>query len=68
MTAIVRSTIAELPDGHRIVLTPRDIEGLSTADVATAMGLSEMTVTTRLHRDRAALEPLPAPLMKADAT
>lgn len=67
LTLIVRSKIAELPDGYRIVLTLRDIEGLSTADVAAAMGLSEMNVKTRLHRARAALKTLLEPLLKGEA-
>jgi RNA polymerase sigma-70 factor (ECF subfamily) len=67
LTIIVRSKIAELPDGYRIVLTLRDIEGLSTAEVAAAMGLTEMNVKTRLHRARAALKTLLEPLLKGEA-
>lgn len=66
LTAIVRSKIAELPDGYRVVLTLRDIEGLSTADVAAAMDLTEMNVKTRLHRARAALKSLVEPLLRGE--
>jgi RNA polymerase sigma-70 factor, ECF subfamily len=47
--------IDTLPDGMREVFMLRDVEGLSTADVAEALGVSEDAVKTRLSRGRAAL-------------
>ncbi|MFZ4574123.1 MAG: sigma-70 family RNA polymerase sigma factor [Phycisphaerales bacterium] len=56
--ALVRSSVEQLPDDFRTVLVLRDIEGLSTADVAAALELSEAAVKTRLHRARLALRSL----------
>jgi RNA polymerase sigma-70 factor (ECF subfamily) len=47
--------IDELPDGAREVFVLRDVEGLSTAEAATALCVSEDVVKTRLSRARAAL-------------
>ena len=44
--------VHELPESYRKVLTLRDVEGLSTAAVAKALGLSLATVKVRLHRAR----------------
>lgn len=47
--------IDALPGGAREVFVLRDVEGLSTADTAEALGVSEDAVKTRLSRARAAL-------------
>lgn len=60
----VKSCIDELPDSYRIVLLLRDIEGLSTAEVATELELSEANVKVRLHRARAALKKLLEPILR----
>jgi RNA polymerase sigma-70 factor (ECF subfamily) len=44
-----------LPDGAREVFVLRDVEGLSTAETAESLGVSEDVVKTRLSRARAAL-------------
>ena len=44
-----------LPDGAREVFVLRDVEGLSTAETAAALDVSEDVVKTRLSRARAAL-------------
>lgn len=44
-----------LPDGSREVFVLREVEGLSTAEVAESLGVSEDVVKTRLSRARAAL-------------
>jgi RNA polymerase sigma-70 factor, ECF subfamily len=51
----VRAAIARLPESHRTVLMLRDIEDLSTAEVAKALGTTENAVKLRLHRARQAL-------------
>lgn len=58
----VRAKIDELPDGYRIVLLLRDIEGYSTREAAEIMGIAEGAVKVRLHRARAALKTLVEPL------
>ncbi len=61
--AIVASKIAALPDQYRIVLVHRDIEGLTTSDVAQVLEISEGNVKIRLHRARSALKTLLDPYM-----
>ncbi len=58
----VRDKIAALPETYRIVLMLRDIEGLSTAETAALLEVSEGVVKVRLHRARAALKKLLEPL------
>lgn len=48
----LRRALAGLPPGFRMVVFLRDIEGLSTREVAQVMGISEDNVKTRLHRAR----------------
>lgn len=50
--------IDELPDGAREVFVLRDVEGLSTAEAAAALEVSEDVVKTRLSRARATLRRL----------
>ena len=47
--------IDALPDGAREVFVLRDVEGLSTAETAASLGVSEDVVKTRLSRARGAL-------------
>ena len=51
----VRRAIATLPPAQREVLVLRDLEGLSTREVARVVRVSEDNVKTRLHRARVAL-------------
>lgn len=53
--ALVRAGIDELPERHRTVLVMRDIDGLSTREVADLLGSTENAVKLRLHRARQAL-------------
>ncbi|MBP7777397.1 MAG: sigma-70 family RNA polymerase sigma factor [Acidobacteria bacterium] len=54
----VRAQIDKLPDTYRTVLLLRDIEELSTSDVASMLSTSENAVKIRLHRARQALRAL----------
>ena len=56
--AFVRQCIEMLPDHYRVVLILRDIEELSTQDVAAQLGLTMTAVKVRLHRARQALSTL----------
>jgi RNA polymerase sigma-70 factor, ECF subfamily len=49
----VRECIADLPEPMRAVVTLRDVEGLSTDDVASLLGLTQVNVRVTLHRGRA---------------
>lgn len=48
-------SIAELPSEQRAVLVLRDVQGLSGAATAQALGLSAAAMKSRLHRGREAL-------------
>lgn len=52
---IVRAAIDELPDSYRTVLILRDIEELSTQEVAEMLETTAAAVKVRLHRARQAL-------------
>jgi RNA polymerase sigma-70 factor, ECF subfamily len=52
---IVRRAIDELPDAYRTVLLMRDIEELSTQEVAAMLDITPAAVKVRLHRARQAL-------------
>lgn len=54
----VRACIDRLPDRYRTVLVLRDIEELSTQEVATLLELTPTAVKVRLHRARQALSTL----------
>jgi RNA polymerase sigma-70 factor (ECF subfamily) len=50
--AMVERAVDALPARHREVFVLRAVEGLATAEVAIALGVSEEVVKTRLHRAR----------------
>lgn len=55
---LVRACIEQLPERYRKVLLLRDVEELSTAEAAAALGISEGAVKVRAHRARQALRTL----------
>lgn len=55
LRVLLESAIDTLPDGAREVFMLRDVEGMSTAEAGTALGISDDAVKTRLSRARAAL-------------
>ena len=55
MQQCIRGVIDELPDSYRDVLALRELDGLSNAGIAEALGLSLATVKVRLHRARGQL-------------
>jgi RNA polymerase sigma-70 factor (ECF subfamily) len=57
---IARSEVAlaQLPEDARAVVVLRDIEGLSTKEVADLLGVTESVVKVRLHRAHARLRTL----------
>jgi RNA polymerase sigma-70 factor (ECF subfamily) len=50
---IAREAIAELPERQRIVITLRDLEGLSSDEVRNVLDVSETNQRVLLHRARA---------------
>ena len=51
----VRRAMGLLPEKQRVVLTLREVEGLSYEQIAELLGVPTGTVESRLHRARAAL-------------
>jgi len=64
--AYILAKIDQLPESYRIVLQLRDIEELSTSEVAQFTGLSETNIKVRLHRARSALKKLIEPLLRGE--
>jgi len=58
LRGLLEWAIDSLPDGMREVFVLRDVEGLSTLEVAETLGVSEDVVKTRLSRGRAVLRRL----------
>ncbi len=52
---LLERAIEALPPHHRLVFMLREVEGLSTAETAEALGIAEDAAKVRLHRARAAL-------------
>src|SRR5262245_34897289 len=55
LRVLLEWAIDGLPDGAREVFVLRDVEGLSTAETAGSLGVSEDVVKTRLSRARSSL-------------
>lgn len=53
MREVVEAELAALPVSYRTVLVLREVEGLSTAETASCLDVSEDVVKQRLHRARA---------------
>lgn len=51
----LRKALQSLPPSYRAIVVMREMDGLSTREVATVMGISEANVKTRLHRARVML-------------
>ncbi len=52
----LRVALGALPAGYRVIVFLREMEGLSTREVAAVTGLSEANVKARLHRARLMLQ------------
>lgn len=52
----LRKALHALPGPYRAIVFLREMEGLSTREVAKVMGISEENVKTRLHRARVQLQ------------
>jgi RNA polymerase sigma-70 factor (ECF subfamily) len=62
----LEAALATLPDGLRVVFVLRELQGLSTEEVAAALGLGESAVKVRLHRARLRLRELLAGYLAAE--
>lgn len=52
MDGRLREALKKLPPSYRMIVVMREMEGLSTKEVAAVSGMSEANVKTRLHRAR----------------
>lgn len=50
LVARVREKIPELPEAYATALTMRFVDGLSTGEIAEAVGVSENVISVRIHR------------------
>lgn len=66
VAAAVRAAIADLPDVQRSVVTLRDVEGLSTSEVARLLELTEANTRVVLHRARAHIREVVERVAKGD--
>ena len=58
LRGLLEWAIDAMPDGMREVFVLREVEGLSTSEVAECLGVSDDVVKTRLSRGRAILRRL----------
>ena len=63
----VWNAVDDLDDKYRTAFILRDVEGLSTEDAATALGLKVPALKSRLHRARLALRQQLGPYFESDA-
>jgi len=56
MKTLLEKTISELPELYRIVFMMREVQQLSTREVAECLGITPESVKVRLHRAREALK------------
>jgi RNA polymerase sigma-70 factor (ECF subfamily) len=56
LRGVLEAAIDTLPDGAREVFVLREVQGLSTADTAASLGVSDDVVKTRLSRAKVALQ------------
>lgn len=56
LQSAVQKVLAELKPKHRLVLSLREIDGLSYGEIAETLGCSQGTVESRIHRARHALQ------------
>ena len=52
VAAVIRAAIDELPEGVRLVITLRDLEGWSAEEVCNVLGIADTNQRVRLHRGR----------------
>jgi len=67
VSEVVSRALDGLPDDYREVLVLREMEGLTAADTAAALGISVDATKSRLHRAREALRNALKPVLEAAA-
>lgn len=64
----VHAALAALPEEFRAVLVLKDVEGMQSAEIALALGISDALVRQRIHRGRQAMIKLMTPAMQESET
>jgi RNA polymerase sigma-70 factor, ECF subfamily len=64
LRSVVEDAIRKLPAEYRLPIILRDIEGITTAEAASLMELSEPAFKSRLHRARMAVRAAVEPLLE----
>lgn len=67
LVAVLERAVDRLPASYRTVFMLREVEGLSTAEAATSLSITEDLAKVRLHRARAALRSELLSLLGEDA-
>jgi RNA polymerase sigma-70 factor (ECF subfamily) len=52
LRAVLESAIDALPDDHRVAFLLRDVEGLTTSEIASMLNVGASAIKSRLHRAR----------------
>lgn len=65
--AVVHRALAKLPPDWRVAVVLRDIEGLSTEEAASVVGVRQASFKSRLHRGRMQLRVLLQPYLDLDS-
>ena len=55
LSGVIEEAVLSLPEEHRLVFMLRDVEGMSTAETAECLNLTQENVKVRLHRAHAKL-------------
>jgi RNA polymerase sigma-70 factor (ECF subfamily) len=64
--AVLERALAELPVERRVAVVLRDLEGMSTTEAASAVGVHHSTFKSRLHRGRMQLRSLLEPYLEPE--
>ena len=62
---VMKRALRRLPDRERAAVVLREVEGLSTAEVAAALGVNEVTVRSQISTAKSKLRKIVAGLMEA---
>ena len=68
LRGVLSSAVSELPPHYRAAIVLRDVEGLSMAEVADALGITVGTAKTRAHRARLLLRKRLSAFMEIEGT
>ena len=67
MARMLEKAVDQLSEPYRVVFILREAQGLSTADAAACLGVSEDVIKVRLHRAKARLQEIVASRLEAAA-